>query len=74
MCKGSDKTVDKIEFKGLPWVNEERKLERTFNAGGMPARARGAITREGKRGRAKRNVASASGPEKSVEMGVCRAI
>lgn len=71
-CKGSEKTADSTELKGFPLVKDETTLERAFNAGGMPAKANGAITREGSNGSANKNVARASGPEKRVEIGVCR--
>ena len=58
-CNGSEKTVDSTELRGFPLVNEEKKLVRTFKAGGMPAKAKGAITRDGNKGNANKNVASA---------------
>ena len=58
VCRGSDK-VDRIEFSGLPLVKLFTKVESTFKAGGIPANANGAITSDGNRGKAKRNVARA---------------
>lgn len=40
-------------------MKDETTLERAFNAGGMPAKANGAITREGSNGSANKNVARA---------------
>lgn len=54
---------------GAPGVT---KLEMTFKAGGMPAMARGAMTSEGNRGRAKRKVANTRGPARRPESGPCR--
>lgn len=59
-CKGSDK-VDNIELRGLPLPTLFTKVDRTFKAGGIPAKAKGAITKEGNKGKAKRNVARACG-------------
>ena len=56
--KGSDK-VDSIELIGLPCVTLLTILDKTFKAGGIPARANGAITKEGNNGKAKRKVAKA---------------
>ena len=56
--RGSIK-VDTMEFNGLPLVKLLTKLESTFKAEGMPAKAKGAITSVGNRGNANRKVASA---------------